>query len=240
MHGSTRGRPEGCSPVEYFNPRRRPGRLPGELEAWHPVPHLGDRQAARAPPARYTLNERRLREKGMGEMEQAVGLLARTLKRHELVTDEGRPSWRSSSSTRAPGGCCWSTTSDGWRRRPFTRASRRARWLSRAHAAPSGASGGPWPPAGIARPVRPGARRSAWRHPRKRRADLRWRASYPSVQARAAHLLYFLIKDHPFSDGNKRIGTLLFLEYLRRNGMLVACGRRRSGWPTTPWWPLAC
>lgn len=44
---------------------------------------------------------------------------------------------------------------------------------------------------------------------------------YPSVQTRAAHLLYFLIKDHPFSDGNKRIGTLLFLEYLRRNGMLV-------------------
>ena len=38
----------------------------------------------------YTLNERRLREKGLGEMEQAVGLLARTLERHELVTDEGR------------------------------------------------------------------------------------------------------------------------------------------------------
>jgi prophage maintenance system killer protein len=38
---------------------------------------------------------------------------------------------------------------------------------------------------------------------------------------RGAHLLYFLIKDHPFADGNKRIGTLLFLEYLRRNGMLV-------------------
>ncbi len=29
-----------------------------------------------------------------------------------------------------------------------------------------------------------------------------------------------MIKDHPFSDGNKRIGTLLFLEYLRRNGLL--------------------
>ena len=38
----------------------------------------------------YTLNERRLREKGLGEMEQAVSLLARTLERHELVTDEGR------------------------------------------------------------------------------------------------------------------------------------------------------
>ena len=44
---------------------------------------------------------------------------------------------------------------------------------------------------------------------------------YPTVQARAAHLLYFVIKDHPFADGNKRIGTLLFLEYLRRNRMLT-------------------
>ena len=44
---------------------------------------------------------------------------------------------------------------------------------------------------------------------------------YPSAQARAAHLLYFVIKDHPFGDGNKRIGTLLFLEYLRRNGLLL-------------------
>ncbi len=43
---------------------------------------------------------------------------------------------------------------------------------------------------------------------------------YPTVQARAAHLLYFVIKDHPFADGNKRIGTLLFLEYLRRNRLL--------------------
>jgi hypothetical protein len=37
----------------------------------------------------YTLNERRLREKGFGEIEQAVGLLARTLTHHELVTGEG-------------------------------------------------------------------------------------------------------------------------------------------------------
>jgi hypothetical protein len=38
----------------------------------------------------YTLHERRLRERGLGEMEAAVALLARTLTRHELVTDEGR------------------------------------------------------------------------------------------------------------------------------------------------------
>ncbi len=44
---------------------------------------------------------------------------------------------------------------------------------------------------------------------------------YPSVEVRAAHLLYFIIKDHPFVDGNKRIGSLFFLDYLRRNGALL-------------------
>lgn len=38
----------------------------------------------------YTLNEKRLRERGLGEIEQAVGLLARTLTQNALVTDEGR------------------------------------------------------------------------------------------------------------------------------------------------------
>ena len=33
--------------------------------------------------------------------------------------------------------------------------------------------------------------------------------------------MYFVIKDHPFGDGNKRSGTLLFLDYLRRNGLLI-------------------
>lgn len=42
---------------------------------------------------------------------------------------------------------------------------------------------------------------------------------YPSIEEKAAHLLYFVIKDHPFSDGNKRIGSFLFVLYLRRNGL---------------------
>ncbi len=37
---------------------------------------------------------------------------------------------------------------------------------------------------------------------------------YRTIEERAAHLLYFIIKDHPFSDGNKRIGCLMFLIYL--------------------------
>ncbi len=42
---------------------------------------------------------------------------------------------------------------------------------------------------------------------------------YPSVEEKAAHLLYFVIKDHPFSDGNKRIGSFLFLLYLQESGL---------------------
>jgi len=44
---------------------------------------------------------------------------------------------------------------------------------------------------------------------------------YPNVETRAAHLLYFIIKDRPFADGNKRIGSLLFLHYLDKNGRLI-------------------
>ena len=40
---------------------------------------------------------------------------------------------------------------------------------------------------------------------------------YPTVSEKAAHLLYFIIKDHPFYDGNKRIGALLFIVFLTMN-----------------------
>ncbi|WP_444999571.1 RhuM family protein [Halomonas mongoliensis] len=45
---------------------------------------------------------------------------------------------------------------------------------------------------------------------------------YPNVASRAAHLLYFVIKNHPLADGNKRCGSFLFLWYLRRNAALLA------------------
>lgn len=40
---------------------------------------------------------------------------------------------------------------------------------------------------------------------------------YPSIEEQAAHLLYFVIKNHPFSDGNKRIGAFLFVWFLDKN-----------------------
>jgi len=48
---------------------------------------------------------------------------------------------------------------------------------------------------------------------------------YPSLEEKAAHLLYFIIKDHPFVDGNKRIASFLFVYFLDKNNFLY----RKSG-----------
>jgi prophage maintenance system killer protein len=50
--------------------------------------------------------------------------------------------------------------------------------------------------------------------------------AYPSLEEKAANLLYFMIKDHPFSDGCKRIAASLFLEFLNRNNALFKDGEK--------------
>ena len=45
-------------------------------------------------------------------------------------------------------------------------------------------------------------------------------AAYPSIEAKAAHLLYFIIKNHPLTDGNKRTAAFLFVDFLYRNQRL--------------------
>lgn len=45
---------------------------------------------------------------------------------------------------------------------------------------------------------------------------------YPSVEEKAAMLLYLVVKNHSFSDGNKRIAAMLFLWFLSKNGILYA------------------
>lgn len=43
---------------------------------------------------------------------------------------------------------------------------------------------------------------------------------YPSVEEKAAHLLYFMVKNHPFIDGNKRSGAYAFVWFLKKAGIL--------------------
>ena len=49
---------------------------------------------------------------------------------------------------------------------------------------------------------------------------------YPSVEEKAAHLLYFLVKDHPFVDGCKRIAATLFINFLFKNRILYRNNRQ--------------
>lgn len=62
---------------------------------------------------------------------------------------------------------------------------------------------------------------------------------YPSVEEKAAMLLYLVTKNHSFSDGNKRIAATLFLWFMAGNGILYNIIRTgASVLPTTPLWHL--
>lgn len=51
---------------------------------------------------------------------------------------------------------------------------------------------------------------------------------YPSLEEKAAHLLYFIVKDHPFVDGNKRIASFLFVYYLDKNDFFYSSTGERK------------
>ena len=50
--------------------------------------------------------------------------------------------------------------------------------------------------------------------------------AYPTLEEKAANLLYFMIKDHPYADGCKRIAASLFLEFLGKNNALIRDGKK--------------
>jgi prophage maintenance system killer protein len=168
----------------------------------------------------YTLNAQRFAERRV-EIEQAVELLARTLTQHALVTDEGQAvlevvqqytrTWRlllQYDENRLP-------ETPGRPVKPTAELT-----LSHAQSAIAqlrtslAARGETSNLFGQERGEQLGGILGAIEQ------TFDEQPLYPTVQVRAAHMLYFIIKDHPFSDGNKRIGSLLFLEYLRQNGLL--------------------
>ena len=167
----------------------------------------------------YTLNERRLRERGI-EMEQAVQLLSRMLTRHNLVKEEGRGVLEVITRYAKTWLLLKEYDEDKLsipdRRRPariavdYTQARENISTL-KARLVEKGEASGLFGQergdqlAGILGSIE---------------QTFDGVSLYPSIEEKAAHLLYFVIKDHPFSDGNKRIGSFLFILFLRENGYL--------------------
>ena len=52
--------------------------------------------------------------------------------------------------------------------------------------------------------------------------------AYPSIEEQAAQLLYSIIKGHAFSDGNKRIGSFIFVWFLEQNNFHLTPERTRK------------
>jgi prophage maintenance system killer protein/prophage antirepressor-like protein len=167
----------------------------------------------------YSLNEHRLAQQGLTELEQAVALLGQTLTRQALVSDLGQEvvqlilgyarTWRllqdyDRGELGVPAGA---------------RPARGILALAEAQRALDALAG----------ELR--QRGEASELFARDRADglasilgnleqsMFGEPLYRTREERAAHLLYFVIKNHPFSDGNKRSGAFLFLLYLRQEGM---------------------
>ena len=168
----------------------------------------------------YTTNERRLAEKGLVEMEQTIALLARTLERHEELTDEGRAVLEVVSRYAKTWSLLLQYDEDRLElpkdRQPAGRSLdyqqvKTAIAALKAELHERGESGDLF-----------GQERE--QHLKGILGNLEQTFGghdlYASVEEKAAHLLYFVIKDHPFGDGNKRIGAFLFVLFLRENDML--------------------
>ena len=63
---------------------------------------------------------------------------------------------------------------------------------------------------------------------------------YPSVEEKAANPLYFIVKNHAFSDGNKRIAAAIFIYFLNANHTLDERKTAVNSWPIMPWSPWPC
>ena len=167
----------------------------------------------------YTFNERRLAERGLLEARQTLDLLARTLQNQSLVDNTGRAllglivgyadTWRllleydEDRLSLPPGVRPSSGVLD------INRACQAIADFKQELSARKEATDLFGNPRGAAlEGILAGIKQTMFGE-----------SLYRSREEKAAHLLYFIIKDHPFTDGNKRIGSFLFMLYLRQEGV---------------------
>jgi len=167
----------------------------------------------------YTLNQSRLAELGLNEAQQALELLTRTLHANALVNDTGKEvlaliagyakTWRlllqyDEQAIPLPPGCRPAQGVLSYEKARNAIDRLKTDLITRNEATP------------------------LFGNPRGEALDgilgsieqtMFGASLYKSREEKAAHLLYFVIKDHPFSDGNKRIGSFLFLLYMEQEGM---------------------
>ena len=167
----------------------------------------------------YTLNRPRLAERGLREARETFDLLARTLRNQDLVGDTGRAvlelvtryadTWRllleyDEDRLEAPAGTRPPTAALDHGHAVAAIADFRAALIERGEASSLFGNSRGEALEGILGNVE----QTMFGEP-----------LYRTREEKAANLLYFLVKDHPFTDGNKRIGSLLFLLYLRQEGL---------------------
>ena len=167
----------------------------------------------------YTVDERRLAERGLREARETLDLLGRTLRNQALVDDTGQAVLEIITSYADTWRLLLEYDEDRLPARPGTGpsvgvldhgratgaiAEFRRELLARNEASPL--FGNPRGDALAA--ILGNIEQTMFGEP-----------LYRSREEKAAHLLYFVVKDHPFTDGNKRIGSLLFLLYLQQEGV---------------------
>ncbi|MEX0618065.1 MAG: virulence protein RhuM/Fic/DOC family protein [Pseudohongiellaceae bacterium] len=169
----------------------------------------------------YTLNQARLAERGLAEAEQALNLLARTLENQALVNEAGKDvvalitgyakTWRlllqyDEDRIGLPNTCRPARSA-----LDYDRVKQAIAELKQALLA-----------GGEATPLFGREREEALQAILGNIEQTMFgEPLYQSREEKAAHLLYFVIKDHPFTDGNKRIASFLFLLYLQQEGIVM-------------------
>ena len=167
----------------------------------------------------YTMNERRLAERGLDEARQTLDLLARTLSNQALVDETGQSvldliteyadTWRllleyDEDRLKTPAGAKPATSALGLDTAVAAIDAFRSDLAAKGEATSLfGTRRGE-----ALEAILGNVEQTMFGEP-----------LYRSAADKAANLLYFLVKDHPFTDGNKRIGALLFLLYLTQEGI---------------------